>query len=332
MRMETVKIIQIGLGHMGKAWIATLAATPGAETVAWVDNNPAAFEPLIQQGKIQREHCYTSLETALEREQADAVLIVTPPELHEQACVLAAAAGKHILCEKPLAHTLESAQRAVEAAEQAGVILQVAQNRRHTDFIHTMRELVREGKYGRPGQVFVTFRHLFDRDSFRDTMEHPLLVDMANHHFDSIRSVLGAEPVGVRGIGWSPYWSRFQGTASAVAVFEYADGLRVVYEGTWHTIDAEKSSNGCNWRIECERGVILCENERVYEAPAGGEKAAVNKLVMQRQYGAYLVDEFLRAVRGGGPPESSGRDNLGTLAMVFGAVEAVNTGNAVKLK
>jgi predicted dehydrogenase len=329
--VNTIKIVQVGLGHMGMAWLNTLSSTQDAEAVAWVDTNPSAFERPIQEGKIQREHCYTSLEKALKEEQADAVLVVTPPELHEQACVQAADAGLHILCEKPLAPTMESARRSVEAAERAGVILQVAQNRRHTDFIHTMRELVREGKYGKPGQVVVTFRHIYTRDSFRDLMEHPLLVDMANHHFDTIRCVLGAEPVGVMGIGWNPYWSRFQGIASAVSVFDYAEGMKVVYVGTWHTIDADKTSNGCDWRIECEKGVFLCENELVYEAPIFGKKIPVAMRKLEHQYAAYLINEFVGAIRGGCQPETTGRDNLSTLSMVFGAVESVNTGNYIKL-
>lgn len=329
--MKPIRIVQVGMGHMGKAWLSALRAHPDAEAAAWVDPDRPALEALARQGLLAPDRCFARLEDALARVPADAVLVATPPELHEEACVQAAQKGLHILCEKPLAHSLESARRAVEASERAGVVLQVAQNRRHADFIHTLRRRVRERPFGRPGQAYVTFRHHFTRDSFRDRMEHPLLVDMANHHFDAIRCVFAAEPAGVQGIAWNPYWSRFRGPASAVLVFDYADGLRVVYQGSWHTVDADKTSNGCDWRIECEGGAIGCENEQVFEIAAGGRRIPVASAPMPKQYGGYLLDEWIRAVRGGAPPETTGRDNLGTLAMVFGAVRAVDRGGRIAL-
>ena len=333
--MNTVKIIQAGLGAMGGNWFKTIQNTPGVETVACVDTNDAALERLAQAG----QRCYTTFEEALHSEQADAVLIATPPDLHEPVAVQAAAAGLHILCEKPLADTLDAARRMSEAAEQANVVLMVAQNRRHNPFIHTMRQLVEAGQYGQPGQVFVTFRQIFTRDSFRDDMAHPLLIDMANHHFDTIRCVLGEEPIGVMGTAWNPAWSRFKGAASAMLVFDYASGMRVVYEGSWHTIDVDMTPNGCDWRIECERGLYACKNEIVCEGARGDSASGslgsalqpVPMVQMEHQGGAYLLDEFMRAIRGNTVPQTTGRDNLKTLAMVFAAVEAVETGQYVRL-
>lgn len=324
---------------MGSGWFKTIASTPGIETVACVDTNQAALDKLVQAGQIAAAHCYTRFADALQQEQADAVLIATPPDLHEPVCVQAAAAGLHILCEKPLADTLEAATRMTDAAEQAGVVLMVAQNRRHNPFIHTLTRLVQAGDYGPPGQVFVTFRQIFTRDSFRDSMAHPLLIDMANHHFDTIRCVLGQEPVGVLGTAWNPAWSRFNGDASAMIVFDYASGLRVVYEGTWHAIDVDMTANGCDWRIECERGVYACKADVVY-AGAKGDSASgslgsplqpVPMVEMAHQGSAYLLDEFMRAIRDGKPPQTTGRDNLRTLAMVFAAVEAVNSGRRIAI-
>jgi predicted dehydrogenase len=171
-------------------------------------------------------------------------------------------------------------------------------------------------------------------------MEHPLLIDMANHHFDTIRCVLGQEPVGVEAIGWNPGWSRFQGIASAVVVFDYASGLRLVYDGSWHTIDVDMTSNACDWRIECEHGVIACKQEVVYEGKQGNSPTGTTgiplqpseMLVMPVQHQAYLLHEFIHAISDSKPPETTGRDNLNTMKMVFGAVEAVNTGKYIKLK
>jgi predicted dehydrogenase len=333
--VNTIKIIQAGLGAMGGNWFKTIGATPGVETVACVDTNTDTLERLAQAG----QRCYISFEDALRNEQADAVLIATPPDLHEPVAVQAAEAGLHILCEKPLADTLDSARRMADAADAANVVLMVAQNRRHNPFIHTMSKLMREANYGQAGQVFVTFRQIFTRDSFRDDMAHPLLIDMANHHFDTIRCVLGEEPVGVMGTAWNPAWSRFKGAASAVVVFDYASGMRVAYEASWHTIDVDMTPNGCDWRIECERGVYACKNEIVYEGMRGDSASGslgsslqpVQMVDMPHQGGAYLLHEFMTAVREGKSPQTTGRDNLKTLAMVFAAVEAVDSGKRVTI-
>lgn len=337
--METIRLIQVGLGVMGKSWLRTILATPHVETVAWVDADPSCLAALVAGGQAQADHCYTFFEQALTREEAHGVLVATPPEFHEPVCVAAARAGLHVLCEKPLADTLAAARRVVEEAEQAAVILMVAQNRRHTSFIHKMRQLVQSQRYGRPAQAFVHFHQTFTRASFRDHMAHPLLVDMANHHFDTIRCVFGQEPVGVSGTGWNPPWSRFRGIGSAVLVFDYADGLRVVYEGTWQAIDVAMTSNAGDWRIECKRGVIACQSEVVFAGDADNSPSGscgiplqpIEMAPMPRQGGAYLLDEFLAAIRTGHAPETTGRDNLKTLAMVHAAVEAVDTGRRVEV-
>ncbi len=323
-------VILLGLGVMGKAWLQALSAEPRARVAACVEPHRETREALIASGRLPRELVFSSFEETADI-RADMALVVVPPDAHEACCVQAAERGLHILCEKPLAPTLEAARRIVAAADRAGVMISVAQNRRHSPFIHGLRSLVRTGEYGPPGQVFVTFRHIFTRDSFRDTMPHPLLVDMSNHHFDTIRYVLGQEPAGVQAIEWNPPWSRFAGNGSAVALFDYESGLRVCYQGTWHTIDIARTSNGCTWRVECPGGVYVCEDERLYKGPLGGTLAPADLPDMPLCGQAYLLDEFLTAMRNGKAPQTSGRDNLGTLSMVFGAVRSAEGGGRVAL-
>jgi len=339
--MERVKLILAGFGAMSKlAWCPLIQQTPAAEMVACVDPDPEAFSEAIEKGYLTPEMCFSSLCEAIAVVKADGVIVVTPPNQHEAVCLEAAKAGLHILCEKPLAPSLEAAKRMVQAAEDAGVQLMIAQNRRHTAFIHTMRNLVQSNRFGKAGQVYVTFRQIFTRDSFRDTMEHPLLIDMANHHFDTIRYVLGEEPAGVAAVGWNPDWSRFRGIASAVVVFDYKRNLRVVYDGSWHAMNGEMTSNGCDWRIECEDGVIVCRGERVYTAPrgeyasgsCGGVLTEEKQVDMRYETTAYLFWEFLQVITKGRIPETSGEDNIHTLNMVFAAVQAVDTGKHVQIK
>lgn len=338
--MNTVRLILAGFGAMSKlAWYPLLRKTEGVELAACVDPVMEAFREEIETGRLSKNCCFESFEEAVAKVRADGVIVVTPPEQHEAVVTAALKAGLPVLCEKPLAPTIESAMRMNAVAENCGVPLMVAQNRRHTPCIHTMKRLLEEGTFGKPGQVYVTFRQIFTRDSFRDRMRHPLLLDMANHHFDAIRGVLGEEADGVTAVGWNPEWSRFDGIGSAVAVFDYRRNLRVVYDGSWHTMSGNMTFNGCDWRIECENGVIVCQGDRVYTAgrgdyPSGSRGAELVEIPLEKmdcELGEWLLQEFLQVIRDKKIPETSGKDNIHTLQMVFAAVESVDTQKHVKI-
>ncbi len=185
----SMRVIHIALGQMGRAWIRAVGATEEVHSVAYVEPDPIIREARIREDRLDRDRCYATLADALHRVEADGIILAAPPAAHEGICVEAAQAGLHVLCEKPLATTLASARRAVEAAETAGVVLMVAQNRRHAPFVETLRRQVAGDVLGPPGQVFVDSHHTFSLPSFWDSMAHPLLFDMASHHFDMIRYV-----------------------------------------------------------------------------------------------------------------------------------------------
>jgi predicted dehydrogenase len=341
--MKTIKLILAGFGAMGKgSWfplIRQMEERGIVELVACVDPVKEVFDPVIKEGKIESHLCFTDINSVISNIPADGIIIVTPPNTHEDICIKSARFGLHILCEKPLSSEMESAYRIVEAAKAARIYLTVGQNRRHTRFIHTMKNIIKSGRYGDPGQVYVNFKQIFTRDSFRDIMQYPLLLDMAIHHFDAIRYVLGKEPIGVQTLSWNPPWSRFAGDASAIVLFDYLKNLHVVYDASWHTINGDMTSNGCNWRIECERGVIICEKESVYTADRGdyvsgsygGEKKEVEQVRMPNEYGMYLMEEFIHSIKEGKTPETSGEDNINTLKMVFGAIESTKKKERITL-
>jgi predicted dehydrogenase len=168
-------------------------------------------------------------------------------------------------------------------------------------------------------------------------MEHPLLLDMAVHHFDLIRFVSGLEPRRVWAASWNPPWSQFAGDASAVCVFEMEGGARVVYEGSWHP-RAQFTDWNCRWLLECERGYLIVADDRVLigegrdshqvAAPAPVE---VPLVALERQEQAAVVSDFMRAVRAGEAAPTAAADNLRSLEMVFGAVESAERERPVAL-
>jgi len=324
---------------MGRTWLEAVSNSDEVDFCAWVDIDPDILDTQCKAYGFDRTHCYTSLGDALAKERADGLLNVTPPQFHEAVSCAAFEAGLSVLSEKPLADTMDAAVRTVECAARAGAVFMVAQNYRHRPPISTLRSLVASSRYGAPGQVQVSFFKGPHFGGFREEMDYPLIVDMSIHHFDLMRYVLGSDPVSVVGRSWNPRWSWFKGDASTALLFEFAGGIQVVYHGSWCATGDETPWNG-NWRIECERGVIVLRDDTVFEATTGEALREVPMEPMPRTNQSYLLHEFYRALHEGitpsqrcrpGFPTTSGGDNLKSLAMVFGAVEAVKTGTVVPL-
>lgn len=327
--MGKLRVIQVGVGGMGDAWMKTIGQSPDVEHAALVDVDARMLSTQAVKYGIPTERCFTTLAEAL-TVPADGLVNVTPPQFHESTCCTALEMGLHVLTEKPLADTIEAAQRMVACAASAGKLIMVAQNYRYQPFIQTLHELVANGKYGAPGQVQLAFYKGPHFGGFREQMSYPLIIDMSIHHFDLLRYILGADPLQVRGESWNPSWSWFGGDASCALHFEFRGGLQVLYHGSWCATGDETSWSG-DWRIECATGVVVSRQDVVYEAAIGQplRQSAIGPMPLRAQ--AFLLAEFVRALREGIPPATVGSDNLKSLAMVFGAVEAVRSGKVVLL-
>mgnify|MGYP001161549212 FL=1 len=327
---EPIGIIQVGVGGMGSVWVETVQNAQAVTHVALVDTNAEVLRAQAQRCGLDASHCYTGLAAALQRESADALINVTPPQFHEAVCCQALEAGLSVLTEKPLSDTMAAARRIVAAAQRTDKTLMVAQNYRYQAFAPTLRRLVSSGEMGAPGQVHVAFAKGPHFGGFREEMDHPLIVDMAIHHFDMLRYFLGADPVAVSGRSWNPSWSWFGGDASTALQFAFEGNIHASYTGSWCSTGAETSWNA-DWRIECEKGVYLASRDLLYRAPTGEELQPVDLDPMPLARQDYLLEAFRLAITEGAPPETTGKDNLKSLGMVFGAVRAVSTGENVPL-
>ena len=172
--------------------------------------------------------------------------------------------------------------------------------------IETARQVVASGGLGAIGQAQVEFRLHHDfRGTFRETMEHPLILDMAVHHFDLIRYVTGLEPRSVAAHTWNPPWSQFAGDASAVCLFTMDGGARVVYTASWHPRGQVTDWN-CVWLLECERGYLVLDRDVVTRlggrrrppaGPPGEEESSRSSRSPRRDQAAVLTDFRRRARR-----------------------------------
>src|ERR1700741_395968 len=142
--MRKLGVGVLGVGEMGKRHAENMRRlVPQARLVAIADVASQRARQVADELEI--EHAFASLEEMLQRKDIDAVLIATPDKFHAQSIRIAAAAGKDILCEKPLATNLEDAHAALRDVSKAGVRLQVGFMRRYDPAYSAAKKRVEAG-------------------------------------------------------------------------------------------------------------------------------------------------------------------------------------------
>ncbi|MBV9617035.1 MAG: Gfo/Idh/MocA family oxidoreductase [Ktedonobacteraceae bacterium] len=333
-----LRIIQVGLGGWGRNWIKTIVTqNKDVELVAGVDTVPEMLS--LAQKELTIGRYFTSLDEALTAVDADAVLITASLEGHVPVALAALDAGKHVLLEKPFAPTLADAQRVVARAEEQERILMISQNYRYFPATRAVQKLIQEGTLGPIGSVNLNFRRYANTPPRGGSVHHrlwqPLLVDMAIHHFDLMRMLLGKEPTRIMCQTWNPSWSNFVEAAEGSALITFEDGTVVTYSGSWVSTAPQTNWAG-EWRIECEGGEILATSrgdkpDYVAIRPPGKRLRTLKlpEVPLIDRHGTLAA--FVKAVQTGEEPETSGRRNLKTLALMLAAVEAARTGNPVNI-
>lgn len=338
-----MRVIQVGIGGMGNAWLNAVQRSPQVEFAGFVEINPEIARAQAQAYRLDESRIFDSLPSALEQVDADAVINVTPPQFHREVTVMALEAGLPVLQEKPLAGTLDDARAIAAAADSTGVLCSVAQNYRYRPLTQTLKRVLDSGELGAVAAVSAEFYKGPHFGGFREEMAHPLIVDMAIHHFDMMRFFLGGNARTIQARSWNPPWSWFAGDASASAQISFANGVQAAYTGSWCSQALETSWNA-NWRFECERGVVLARDDRVtlqrLLRVGEGAGALVNEhaepeeiplVEMAREGQDYLLQEFYEAVTEGGQTATTAQDNIHTMELVFGVVSACDSGGPVTL-
>ncbi len=324
-----MKVIQVGIGGMGNAWLQAVLASPVVEYAGFVEVNDTVAAAQVEKHGLDGSRIYKSLGEALQAVDADGIINVTPPQFHKAVSLAALEAGLPVLSEKPLADTRQAAQDIVDAANRTGVLHMVTQNYRYKPPIQTLKKALDSGVAGEIGAAHVEFFKGPHFGGFREEMAYPLIIDMSIHHFDLMRFFLGHDPVALFGRSWNPSWSWFKGDASAAVVLDFANGVTVSYDGSWCSQGRETDWNA-NWRFECSLGVVAMVNSQVYTQLTGAEPVPVETVQMERTDQAYLLHEFYAAVTHGKPAVTTCQDNIKSLGIVFDVVQSFETGQVVR--
>jgi len=224
----------IGAGKIGKLRVHAVKEDPGTELVAVFDISKELADSAVDGTSAQ---AFTDMDSFMGVDM-DAVIVSTPPHLHEEACVAAFQKGCHVLCEKPMSNTAKGGQAIVDAAKAADKILAVGFNLRYYPFVSFVRDAVDAGKIGKIDHVRIfgghNGLHNFSAE-WQYKQPHSgggAMMDIGIHMTDLARYFLG-EVTQVYGVMSENVWNVKGSEDNAMAVFKSPEGIAASYHATW---------------------------------------------------------------------------------------------------
>lgn len=318
------------MGPHGRGWAKqVIPEVKEVDVVAYVDTDPYALDALREAANVPAEKCFESMREAIAATQPQAALITTALPSHVAVTKAALDAGLHVLIEKPFAPSLEAAKQLVGMAADRNLVLMVSQNYRFFPAPRGIAALVRDAKLGQLFEVSIDFRRYSPGQGRHAIEEQPLLVDMSIHHFDLLRLILNRQPERIYCEAWSPAWATFGGPSVGVASIAFEGGIVVSYRGSWVTSGPVTPWAG-EWRMEFDHGELFWTSkdddgmlrDRVVVRMRNGKTRTLALPEVRRTGPSGTLTEFADAIETGREPETSGRENLGTIALVEAAVES----------
>jgi myo-inositol 2-dehydrogenase/D-chiro-inositol 1-dehydrogenase len=324
--LKRIGVAVLGYGRIGRIHAENVRASARANLVAVAD-------PLLGAGIEPPPDVpwSTQVESVLLDHGVEAVMICTPTPTHVPLIEAAAAAGKHVFCEKPLDLDLAVASRAVVAAERAGIRLQVGFNRRFDPSFRRVRDAVRGGEIGA-----LCMLRVISRDPAPPPIEYVrvsggLFLDMMIHDFDMVRFVSGDEVEEVQAFGAvhvDPEIGEAGDIDTGVVSIRLSSGALATIE------NSRRAVYGYDQRVEAfgVEGAIEAGNRTAsttwLKTLAGVRTENPLHFFTERYEAAYRAElaAFLEAIGNGSEPECSGRDALPPLAIAVAAKRSLVSG------
>lgn len=326
----------IGAGRIGKVHAETVAfRLPDSKVVSIADIDLAAAQALADRCGIAK---VTSDASEIIADPAiDAVLICSSTDTHADLIVECARAGKHIFCEKPIAHSLEEIDRSLAAVEAAGVQLQVGFNRRFDANFIRVRQAVVNGEVGKPHLM-----HIVSRDPAPPPISYievsgGIFMDMTIHDFDMARFLIGdevEEMFTIGGVMVDPAIGEAGDLDTALVVMRFRNGVIA-------TIDnSRKAVYGYDQRVEIfgSGGKIDTGNCYPNQAFISNGTSVHRDLplnfFMERYTESFAaeLESFTRAVLEKRPTEITGIDGRIPVVMALAARKSYDEHRPVRLQ
>ncbi len=329
----TVRWGLIGASTIARQYmIDAIRNQPDGEVVAVMSSSPERAASYANENGIPVG--VTSVE-ALLNAGVDAVYISTTNELHLEQAVAAAQAGKHVMCEKPLALTTADARKIVEACDKAGVVLGTNHHLRNAGAHRAMRDAIAAGRIGKPvaARVFHSVYlppHLQGWRIEKPQAGGGVVLDITVHDADTLRFVLGEDPVEITALVAGSGMASAGLEDQAMCVWRFPSGVIAQSHEGFTTPFANTG-----FEVHGTEGSLIARDVMtqkpvgsvILRTAAGEEELSFDREDLYTR----SLRAFHAAIRGDGHPAASGLDGLWSLAAAEAALESARTGRTVKI-
>lgn len=344
----TIKVGIIGCGKIAQVrHIPEYLANPNAEICGFYDINLARAEELARKYGAK---AYPTYEALLADPGIDAVSVCAANHVHAEISIAALKAGKHVLCEKPMAISLEECEAMVAAARESGKYLMIGQNQRLAKAHVKARELIAQGAIGK----VLTFRTIFGHGGpetwsidpgknvwFFDKTKAAMgaMADLGIHKTDMIQYVLGSKIVKTQAVLTTLDKRDATGGLigvddNAICIYQMENGVIGTMTASWTYYAAEDNTT----MIYGTKGELRLYDDPKYSVQqinADGTRIDYQIDQIQtndNQTASGVIDLFVKSLVDNTPPEISGESVLHAMKAVFASIESSATGRAVEVK
>ncbi len=340
----------LGCGSVSKYHLRAWSQIEGVKIVALANRTISKAEMRAQEFDISLDRVYSSYLDLFEHEDLDFVDIATKPEVHRMQVVDAAARGINVLCQKPMAPTLEDARVMIDACNHAGVLFSINENWRWRIWYRELKQLIDQDVVGKP-HYFRFMRHvnhtvpslngklprMFVNRPYTKSMDRLILYEWGIHLIDVLRFFFGE-------VNWvfalldttSPVC---RGEDRALLTLDVG-GVACLIDISWGSVGAEKRFSQLEQvTLEGNRGTIeLLTDEqdilRISNDQGIKTKPAFNCSPEEAYQASYTAAQshFIDCIRSKLEPETVGRDNFKTLQATFATYESAKLNKVFDLK
>jgi len=335
MAHEIIRFAVLGVGRIGKIHTENLARRiPGTQVTALSDVFSDELEKVAK--KFNVLNTFLDYKQVLKLPDVDAVAICTPTNTHYQMILDAAAAGKHIFCEKPIDLSIEKIREINEAVGKCGIKFMVAFNRRYDPNFLKVHEMVKAGKIGVPHVLKITSRDPAPPPEDYIRSSGGLFLDMTIHDFDMARYLMGSEITEVyarANVLVDPAFKRAGDWDTAIVMLAFENGAMGIID------NSRKAVYGYDQRVEVfgSDGMVTVKNNtpdnHVHLDRTGTHSSLPLNFFMERYTESYLkeMEAFVDALQDHNPIPISGYDGLMAVVMGLAAAKSVKENRPVRI-
>jgi predicted dehydrogenase len=336
--MKALRFAVIGTGFWSTYQIPAWKELEGVELIAVCNRTRKRAEEVAE--KFGIPNIYNTAAELLENEALDFVDIITDVDTHADFTLLAAGKGIDVICQKPMAPSLEISKRMVEACKEKGVKFFIHENFRWQAPLRAVKKVMDEGVIGRPFKARVSFCSafpVFDNQPFLAELKHFILTDIGSHVLDICRFLFGEAKSlycltqrvnpNIKGEDVANVLMQMESGLHCYAEMSYASILeKEAFPQTLVLVEGEKGSlhltNDFNLKITTRQGTTTQTVEPVMYDWLDPAYAVVHSSIVD------CNRDILKGLRGG-KSETTGDDNFKTVQLVGASYESAATGKVI---